>query len=115
MKNKRTENLMYLKAMHNDVYQAYESFGKTVHLDGGPIEEKTRWLIKVALSTAGQHPYAIRTHIHKALDAGCTRKEIEHAILLVAPTEGFPKAMEAIMILRDELDQSKEDASQRPR
>lgn len=105
MKNKRTENFIYFKAMHTEVYKAYEAYGKVVHEEGGPIEEKTRWLIKVAISAVEQYPYALRTHIHKALNAGCTRKEIEHAILLVAPTAGFPKAMEAIMILRDELDQ----------
>jgi len=109
MNTKKTENLMYMKAMHTDVYKAYTSFGKVVHESGGPIEEKTRWLIKVAISAVEQYPYAIRTHIHKALDSGCTRSEIEHAILLVAPTAGFPKAMEAIMILRDELDQDHED------
>ncbi len=105
MGNKKTENLMYLKALHTEVYKAYEEFGKAVHEHGGPIDEKTRWLIKVAISAVEQYPYALRTHLHKALDAGCTRTEIEHAILLVAPTAGFPKAMEAIMILRDELDQ----------
>ena len=34
------------------------------------------------------------------------REEIEHAILLVAPTAGFPKMMEGLMILRDEFDKS---------
>jgi len=28
------------------------------------------------------------------MNAGCTKDEIEHAILLVAPTAGFPKMME---------------------
>jgi len=109
MSNKKMENLMYMKALHTDVYKAYEAYGKVVHESGGPIDEKSRWLIKVAISAVEQYPYAIRTHIHKALNAGCTRTEIEHAILLIAPTAGFPKAMEAIMILRDELDQEIDD------
>ncbi|MBZ4654401.1 MAG: uncharacterized protein JG781_1742, partial [Peptococcaceae bacterium] len=41
-----------------------------------------------------------RTHILKALKSGCTREEIEHAILLVAPTAGFPKTMKGLLILR---------------
>ncbi|WP_430883427.1 carboxymuconolactone decarboxylase family protein [Fusibacter sp. JL216-2] len=104
MTNKKMENFIYMKAMHTDVYKAYESFGQAVHEKGGPIDEKNRWLIKVAISASQQYPFALRTHIHKALSAGCTRREVEHAILLVAPTAGFPKAMEGLMILRDELD-----------
>ena len=95
-------NLKYFTEHHDNIYEAYEDFGKLVHYQGGPLEEKTRWLIKVALSTACQYEYALRTHIIKAIKAGCTREEIEHAIL-VAPTAGFPKTMEGILILREEM------------
>jgi alkylhydroperoxidase/carboxymuconolactone decarboxylase family protein YurZ len=95
------ENLEYLVKNHGDIYEAYSRYGELVHEKGGPLDEKTRWLIKVALSTEGQYEYALRTHILKALKAGCTREEIEHAILLVAPTSGFPKTMEGLLVLRD--------------
>tara|TARA_Y100001933_G_C18901375_1_gene522687 strand:+ start:222 stop:551 length:330 start_codon:yes stop_codon:yes gene_type:complete len=109
MANKKMENFIYMKAMHTDVYKAYESFGQVVHEKGGPIDEKNRWLIKVAISASQQYSFALRTHIHKALSSGCTRSEVEHAILLVAPTAGFPAAMEALMILRDELDNNEDE------
>jgi alkylhydroperoxidase/carboxymuconolactone decarboxylase family protein YurZ len=95
------ENLEYLVKNHGEIYEAYSRYGELVHEKGGPLDEKTRWLIKVALSTEGQYEYALRTHILKALKAGCTREEIEHAILLVAPTSGFPKTMEGLLVLRD--------------
>lgn len=95
------ENLEYLVKHHGEIYEAYSRYGELVHEKGGPLDEKTRWLIKVALSTEGQYEYALRTHILKALKAGCTREEIEHAILLVAPTSGFPKTMEGLLVLRD--------------
>ncbi len=63
MSGKRTENFVYFKAMHTDVYKAYEAFGKVVHEQGGPIEEKTRWLIKVAISAVEQYPYRF-THTY---------------------------------------------------
>ena len=94
------KNLKYLVENHSEIYDAYEHFGKLVHEKGGPIEEKTRWLIKVALSASNQYEYALRTHILKALKSGCTKEEIEHALLLVAPTCGFPKMMEGLLILR---------------
>lgn len=97
------ENLKYFTEQHGKIYEAYEDYGKLVHYEGGPLDEKTRWLIKVALSTACQYQYALRTHIIKAIKAGCSREEIEHAIMLVAPTAGFPKTMEGILILREEM------------
>ena len=104
------QNLKYFTDHHTDIYSAYEEYGKLVHEEGGPLDEKTRWLIKVALSTENQYPYALRTHILKALKSGCTQEEIEHAILLVAPTSGFPRTMYGIFTLRKV---SEETGSQR--
>lgn len=97
------KNLKYMTENHGEIYDAYKNFGKLLHTKGGPLDEKTRWLIKVAVSTACQHRYAIITHIKKAMKAGCSREEIEHAMLLVAPSAGFPKMMEGLLELREEL------------
>ncbi|MDD2569160.1 MAG: carboxymuconolactone decarboxylase family protein [Clostridia bacterium] len=94
-------NLKYFMENHGEIYEAYEHYGKLLHTKGGPLTEQSRWLIKVALSTAGQNPYALKTHIKKALKSGCTREEIEHSILLSASTVGFPKMMEAVLTLRE--------------
>ena len=96
----RQENLQYFKERHPDIYKAYEAFGKELHDKGGPIAEQSRWLIKVAVSAASQYEYALQTHIEKALKAGCLAEEIEHAILLIAPTAGFPRMMTALMTFR---------------
>lgn len=98
-----TKNLTYFVKNHKEIYDSYEQFGKLVHEKGGPLDEKTRWLIKVALSTDCQNEYALTTHILKALNCGCTRDEIEHALLLVAPTGGFPKTMKGFLVLRNLL------------
>ncbi|SCG83053.1 carboxymuconolactone decarboxylase domain-containing protein [Proteiniborus sp. DW1] len=100
------KNLKYFLDKYGDIYEAYENYGQKVHNDGGPLDEKTRWLIKVAISAACKHHYSVRTHIRKALKSGCTRDEIEHALMLVAPTAGFPAFMEALMCLREELDEN---------
>ena len=96
-------NLKYFISKHEEIYSAYENYGKLMHDQGGPLDEKTRWIIKVAISTACQYKYALRTHIIKAIKAGCSREEIEHAIMLVAPSAGFPRTMEGILILREEM------------
>ena len=101
------KNLKYLVKNHKDIYEAYENFGKLVHEKGGPIDQKTCWLIKIAMSASCQYENALVTHILKALESGCTQEEIEHAILLVAPTSGFPKMMKGLLILRDTLEMKK--------
>jgi alkylhydroperoxidase/carboxymuconolactone decarboxylase family protein YurZ len=101
------KNLKYLTLHHGDIYEAYENFGKMVHEKGGPLDEKTRWLIKVAISVSCQYENALITHILKALKSGCTEEEIEHAILLTAPTSGFPKMMHGLLIFRDTVGKNK--------
>lgn len=96
------KNLSYFKEKHKAIYEAYESFGEKIHEEGGPLDEKTRWLIKIAVSATGQHHFSLKTHIRKARKAGCSWEEIEHAVLMVAPTAGFPTMMEAVLAIVEE-------------
>jgi 4-carboxymuconolactone decarboxylase len=97
------DNLDALIEHHPDIYEAYSQFGKTLHEHGGPLDAKTRWLVKVATSSALGLGKAQITHMTKALEAGCSAEELEHAILLVAPTAGFPRMMEAMERWRELL------------
>lgn len=103
MKNIRSENYEYLKKHHSEVFTAYKEFGRSIHEEGGPLNERERSLIKIAISATGRHELALRTHIEKATAAGCSRAEIEHAILLTAPTAGFPTMMAGLLVLREEF------------
>ncbi|MBI9104898.1 MAG: carboxymuconolactone decarboxylase family protein [Spirochaetales bacterium] len=100
---KKEENWAYFTKNHRDIFKAYSEFGKALHTVGGPLDEKQRWLIKVAVSAAGKHELALKTHVEKARTAGCTNPEIEHAILLTATTAGFPTMMNALMVFREML------------
>ncbi len=77
------------------VYAGHEALGKKIHEEGGPLPEKVRWLIKVAVSGASGHDIALETHIVKARKAGATEDEIKHTLLLIIQTAGFPMVMEA--------------------
>lgn len=77
------------------VYAHYETLGREIHLQGGPLDEKTRALLKVAVSGASGHLRALETHIRAAREAGGTEEEITHALLLLITTCGFPTFMEA--------------------
>ena len=82
------------------VNDCHEVLGKEIHEKSGPLPEKVRWLIKVAISGASHHTIALETHIAKALEVGATQEEIRHALLLLIPTMGFPTFMEAYSVLR---------------
>ena len=83
------------KAEFPKVYATYESLGKEIHEKSGPLPEKVRWLLKIAISAANGHKKALETHIHKGRESGLTNEEIGHALLLLIQTEGFPKFMRA--------------------
>jgi len=78
-----------------DICKKHEALGKDIHEKSGPLPEKTRWLIKVAISGASGHLLALETHIVRAREAGATEDEIKQALLLLIQTTGFPTFMEA--------------------
>ena len=100
-------NLKYFIEKHGDIYESYQEYGKKIDEQGGPLEEKTKRLVKVAISATIENQYSLKTHIKKALQSGCTIEEIEHAILLVAPTAGFPTMMKALMTIREKIGEEK--------
>lgn len=83
------------------VYAGYESLGTEIHTVGGPLPEKTRWLLKIAVSGASHHMSALETHIAKGKEAGLTDDEIKHALLLLLQTTGFPTFMEAYSVFKN--------------
>ena len=83
------------KAEFPTINEHQEALGLAIHDDGGPLPAATRWLIKVAISAAGGHQRSLETHIAAAEEAGVTEAEIQHALLLLIPTCGFPAFMEA--------------------
>ncbi len=80
---------------HPDVYKAYESLGE-VTAESGPLDMKTRELIKLGMAAAMKSESAVQSHTHRALDAGASAAEIEHAILLGINTLGFSTMMTAL-------------------
>ncbi len=82
------------------VYSDHEALGKEIHEKSGPLAEKARWLIKIAISGASHHFLSLETHIKKAKEAGVTEEEIKHALLMLIQTAGFPTFMEAYSTYR---------------
>ena len=83
------------KARFPQILEKNEELGTYIHEHGGPLDEKTRWLVKLGISAASRHQTGVVTHAARAKEAGASQEEIVHALLLVIPTCGFPTFMEA--------------------
>lgn len=94
------------KENYSDVANAYEAMGDAVHA-AGPLDSKTRALIKLSISTGARFEGAVHSHTRKALKAGCTADEIRHAVMLSLPTIGLPSMMAALSWVDDILEDDK--------
>ncbi len=88
------------KKDYSDVATAYESMGDAVH-KAGPLDEKTRALIKLAVSTGARLEGAVHSHVRKAVKAGASKEEMRQVALLALPTIGFPSMMAALSWIDD--------------
>lgn len=91
-----------------EVAKAYEHLGDAVH-NAGPLDEKTRALIKLAISTGARLEGAVHSHTRKALKVGCTPEELRHVVLLSLPTIGLPSMMAALSWIDDIIENNKNE------
>jgi len=80
---------------HPDIWRAYETLGKTASKEG-PLDQRTRELIKLGMAAANGSESAVHSHTHRALEIGVSPAEIEHALLVGVTTLGFPRMMAAL-------------------
>ena len=87
-----------------DFLEAYLAF-RSVPQSSGPLEQKYKELILVAVNAATTHLYGpgVRRHIQNALKAGATREEILEAIQLTT-VMGIHSCNLAVPILLEEVE-----------
>jgi len=86
------------------VLEAVENLGSAVRA-AGPLNTKTAELIGLAVAASNQSTGAVHSHTRRALAAGATREEIQHALLLLISTIGFPKVAAALAWTEETLSQ----------
>lgn len=79
---------------HPDVQRAYEQLAAAAH-DAGPLDEKTRRLVKLGISVGARLEGAVRSHTWQAKNAGVTDDEIDHVVMLALTTIGLPSTIAA--------------------
>jgi 4-carboxymuconolactone decarboxylase len=94
----------YTKFMqtHPEIGSAYKALGEAT-MNAGPLDHKTRELVKLGIAIGARMEGAVHSHVRKAVEAGAIADEIRHAALLSTTTLGFPNMMAALSWIDDEL------------
>lgn len=90
------------KSKYPDVYAAYEKLG-TATLEAGPLDPKTRELVKLGIAFGAGLEGAAHSHVRRALDQGASADELKHTALLALTTLGFPSMMRSLIWVEDVL------------
>ena len=93
-------SIIEFKQKHPEVWGAFAKLGEACH-ETGPLDEKTRRLIKLALAVALRHEGAVHSATRNALQSGVTRDELEHVVILSITTIGWPAASAAMSWIED--------------
>ncbi|MDZ7827917.1 MAG: carboxymuconolactone decarboxylase family protein [Halofilum sp. (in: g-proteobacteria)] len=83
-----------------DVWSAYSALGESV-AEAGPLSERERRLVKIALAIGAGSEGAVHSHVRRAESEGLGRSAIEQVALLAIPTLGFPRAAAAMSWIGD--------------
>ena len=80
--------------------RAVDNLGKAASASG-PLDEKTSHLIQLAAAAAMKSEGAVHSHTRRALKAGAKIEDIQHAIILLTSTIGFPAVSAALSWIDD--------------
>lgn len=79
-----------------DVWAAYQALGAATE-EAGPLDAKTRRLVKLGIAIGACFDSAARSHIRRALkEDGVTVDELRHVALLAITTTGWSRGVAAL-------------------
>lgn len=97
---KPSEHNEEFRRKHPDVWNAFAHLADACH-NGGPLDEKTRRLIKIALAVGAGLEGATHSAVRHAREGNVSREELEHVAVLAITTLGFPSALRALSWIDD--------------
>lgn len=89
-------------ARYPAIADAYNALG-TAASEAGPLDAKSRQLVKVGIAIAAGLEGGTHSQVRKALEAGATPEEIRHAAIQVLTSCGFPTMMRGLSWVEDVL------------
>ena len=100
---KGPKHYQLLQQRFPEVLEAVENLGAAART-AGPLDSKTAHLIQLGVAAASSSVGAVHSHARRALKAGATEEELQHALLLLVSTIGFPKVAAALAWLQETLE-----------
>ncbi len=86
------------------VAEAYDALGDAIHR-AGPLDDKTRQLVKLALAIGARLEGAVHAHTRRSVEMGISPEEIKQVALLAMTTLGFPSTVTAYTWVVDVLNE----------
>ena len=99
----KPEPYLALQRDHPELIEAYERFASVAH-EAGPLNDRERRLVKLAIAIASGSEGATHSHARQALDDGISEDTLHHVAFLTASTMGFPVMMRALTWIGDVTD-----------
>ena len=96
METKLPKSIEDFQKRYPKIWEAFDRLGEQCHENGGPLDERTRRLVKLGISMGSQHEGAVHSAVRNALAAGLTAEEIQHVAILAITTIGWPAAYAAL-------------------
>jgi alkylhydroperoxidase/carboxymuconolactone decarboxylase family protein YurZ len=90
-----------------EISKAYDELALKCH-GWGPLDAKTRRLIKLGIAIGLSSEGGVRSHARRALAEGATTDELRHAALLAFTTVGFPTMIAAMKWVDEVIDKQQE-------
>lgn len=85
---------------YRGVFDALDTLGREVR-EAGPLDARTAHLVQLAAAAALRSEGAVHSHARRALKEGVSREELEHTVLLLTSTIGFPNVSAALSWVND--------------
>ncbi len=89
-----------LAQQHPDIWDAYSSLGKAC-ADAGPLTDREKRLVKLALSVGASSEGAVHSHSRRARSEGIEEEAIQQVALLAIGPLGLPRAVAAKTWIED--------------
>src|SRR5947209_11563132 len=89
-----------IRRLYPTVWKAFNDLGNRCH-QAGPLDEKTRRLVKLALSIGAGLEGATHSAVRAARKSGITEDEVDHVAVLAISTLGLPAATRAMTWIGD--------------
>jgi 4-carboxymuconolactone decarboxylase len=101
------KNYTIMQKKFAKLMKAHEEAGKLAK-EAGPIDAKTGNLIQLAACVALRSEGGVHSHARRAMQAGASKDEIYHTIVLLINTVGFPTIAAAFSWVNDVIGKKKQ-------